>query len=386
MGVTLDQILMLTGRLDDASGFDSARERFRRFLLDHAREPAMARVLIDECRHAPGETHRRALQDLVVLLGRFMGFHARFASPLRTSAAEFCGEWQSPTLRVLVEARADPPDGTVLAALSDAVTAAPASATEAHPSVVGLYVTTSLLTGRPVLEATTASSTSSSSSSSTSGGRPVAVVSLGALLSVTALASAGRATHDDVVRLLTSSAPPGFILELLERWVDDRALLGSDKRAGRILSTGFWILRVAAARGTTAEEFVEVVVGKRHVLGLAGDRATNDAVRPGDRICLSIAGKGVVGHGKVAALDASHPGIRDAHRFRHLWRLEDLSVYLAAPVPVDVETELRLRAASDPTHDGQTIVSISSESFDRMTSASDASAPEATDGASFLAG
>jgi hypothetical protein len=383
MGVTLDQILMLTGRLDDASGFDSARERFRRFLLDHAREPAMARVLIDECRHAPGETHRRALQDLVVLLGRFMGFHARFASPLRTSAPEFCGEWQSPTLRVLVEARGDPPDATVLAALSHAVMAAPASPTEFHPPVVGLYVMTSLLAGRPVLDATTASSTSSSSSS---GGGPVAVVSLGALLSMTALASAGRATHDDVVRLLTSSAPPGFILELLDRCVDDRALLGPAKGAGRILSTGFWILRVAAARGTTAEEFVEVVVGKRHVLGLAGDRATNDAVQPGDRICLSIAGKGVVGHGKVAALDASHPGIRDAHRFRHLWRLEDLSVYLAAPVPVDVETELRLRAASDPAHDGQTIVSISRESFDRMTSASDASAPEATDGASFLAG
>jgi hypothetical protein len=129
------------------------------------------------------------------------------------------------------------------------------------------------------------------------------------------------------------------------------------------------------------------VVGKRHVLGLAGDRAANDAVRPGDRICLSIAGKGVVGHGRVAALDASHPGIRDAHRFRHLWRLEDLSVYLAAPMPVDVETELRLRAAGDPAHDGQTIVSISRESFDRMTSASsDASAHEAADGTPRLAG
>jgi hypothetical protein len=377
MGVTLDQILMLTGRLDDASGFDSARERFRRFLLDHVREPAMARVLIDECRHAPGETHRRALQDLVVLLGRFMAFHARFGPPLRTPAAGFCGEWRSPTLHVLVEARGDPPDVNLLAALSHAVTAARASPTDPHPPVVGLCVLTSLRAGRPVLEAATASSTSAG---------PVAVVSLGALLSVTALATAGRATHDDVVRLLTSSAPPGFILELLDRCVDDRALLGPDAAGGRIFSTGFWILRVAANRGTTPEEFVEVVIGKRHLLGLAGDRATNDAVRPGDRICLSIAGKGVVGHGRVAALDASHPGIRDAHRFRHLWRLEDLSVYLAAPVPVDVETELRLRAAGDPAHDGQTIVSISRESFDRMTSASEPSAPEATDGVPRLVG
>jgi hypothetical protein len=377
MGVTLDQILTLTGRLDDASGFDSARERFRRFLLDHVREPAMARVLIDECRHAPGETHRRALQDLVVLLGRFMGFHARFGSRSRTPAPAACGEWQSPALHVLVEVRGDPPDVAGFAALSHAVTGAPMSPIDPHSPVVGLCVTTSLVAGRPLLEPTMASASSG----------PVAVVSLGALLSVTALASAGRATHADVVRLLTSSAPLGFIMELLERCVDDRALLAPGAAGGRIMSTGFWILRVAADRGTTPEEFVEVVVGKRHVLGLAGDRAANDAVRPGDRICLSIAGKGVVGHGRVAALDASHPGIRDAHRFRHLWRLDDLNVYLSAPMPVDVETELRLRAAGDPAHDSQTIVSISRESFDRMTSAtSDASAPEAAGGAPRLAG
>ncbi len=166
MGVTLDQVLMLTGRLDDASGFDSARERFRRFLLDHVREPGMARVLIDECRHAPGDTHRRALQDLVVLLGRFMGFSARFGSSSRAPAECACGEWQSPTLRVLVGARSDPPDGTVLAALSHAVTAAPASPTAPHPPVVGLCVLTSLLAGRPVLEASAASSASSGPSPS----------------------------------------------------------------------------------------------------------------------------------------------------------------------------------------------------------------------------
>src|SRR5580704_15623394 len=233
MGVTLDQILMLTGRLDDASGFDSARERFRRFLLDHVREPAMARVLIDECRHAPGDTHRRALQDLVVLLGRFMGFHARFGSGLRSQVAGGCGEWQSPALHVIVDVHEDPPNGADLAALSHAVTAVPGpptEPTEPHPPVVGLCVMTSLVVGRPLLEPTVASSGT------------VTVVSLSALLSVTALASTGRATHDDVVRLLTSSTPVGFTMELLERCVDDRALLAHGAAGGRIMSTGFWAI------------------------------------------------------------------------------------------------------------------------------------------------
>jgi hypothetical protein len=55
-------------------------------------------------------------------------------------------------------------------------------------------------------------------------------------------------------------------------------------------------------------------------------------------------------------------------------------MYLGAPVPVDVETELRLRAAGDPGRDGQTIVGISRENFDEMTAAPrDASGTAAAD-------
>ena len=36
MSVTLDDVLALAGRLDDSGGFDAPRERFRRFLTEHA--------------------------------------------------------------------------------------------------------------------------------------------------------------------------------------------------------------------------------------------------------------------------------------------------------------------------------------------------------------
>ena len=346
--VTLDQILMLTGRLDEPGGFDSARERYRRFLLDHIREPAMARVLIDECQHAPGDEHRRALQDLVVLLGRFLGFHARFGF-----AGRF-GEWQAKDLHVLVDVRAGDADDTDLAAFAQAVTAG-AAASAAGTRVIGVCVVTPMFPGRAVLEATAPAA-------------PVAVVALSALLAVTALANAGRASHDDVVRLLTASAPLGFVLALLERCADDRALLATEGPRAHVYSTGFWILRLAGSRGTTPEEFLEIVIGRRHLLGLAGERAVNDAVQSGDRICFSIEGKGVVGHGRVVPRDPDQPTLRDAHRFRHVWGLDDIRVYLAAPVAVDVETELRLRAAGDPGREGQTMVGISRESFDAMTS------------------
>ena len=44
MSVTLDQILMLAGRLDDASGYDAPRERYRRFLLDYVHDWSAAKA------------------------------------------------------------------------------------------------------------------------------------------------------------------------------------------------------------------------------------------------------------------------------------------------------------------------------------------------------
>ena len=378
MGVTLDQILMLTGRLDDASGFDSARERFRRFLLDHVREPAMARVLIDECQHVPSDQHRRALDDLVVLLGRFLGFHARFApagTGLSASRVAF-GEWRAPGLHVIVDVRSAEGEGTDLTECSRAVARATSAAAPDATRVVGLAVVTPMFVDRQALEAAPVEPDG-----------PVSVVSLSALLTVTAFAIAGRATHDDVVRLLTSKAPLGFVMELLERCADDRALLTAGGAGARVVSTGFWILRVANDRGTSAEEFVEIVVGRRHVLGLSGDRPAHDAVQVGDRVCLCIAGKGVVGHGRVAALDGHHPGIRDAHRFRHLWRIEEPRLYVATPTEIDVETELRLRAAGEPGRDGQILVSVSREQFDALTAPPrDTTARATLDGQPRLAG
>jgi hypothetical protein len=358
MGVTLDQLLMLTGRLDDTPGFDSSRERFRRFLLDHVREPGMARVLIDECQHAPTEQHRRALGDLVVLLGRYLGFHVRFGLTGLTGSDPAYGEWRAPGLHVLVDVRSDADDRSDLSANARAVERAQAAPGATGTRVVGMAVTTPMFLQRHALE-----------SGAVDPAHPVGVVSLSALLTVTALAAAGRATHDDVVKLLTARAPLGFVMELLERCADDRALLTPGAAGSRVVSTGFWLLRVAGDRGTSAEELIEIVIGRRHVIGLSGDRPAHEAVQPGDRICLSIAGKGVVGHGRLAGIDKANAGIRDAHRFRHVWRIEDLRLYLSAPNPVDVETELRVRAAGEPGRDGQILLGISSGHFDQMTTA-----------------
>ena len=74
MNVTVNQVLTIVGRLDDSPGFDSARERFRRFLNERVTDAQSARVVIQQCQQISGEQNHRALQDAVVLTGKFLGF------------------------------------------------------------------------------------------------------------------------------------------------------------------------------------------------------------------------------------------------------------------------------------------------------------------------
>src|SRR5438445_5379314 len=73
-----EHLLMLAGRLDDSPGFDTPRERFRRFLLERVTDVQFACALADEWQRSPGDQARRALQDAVVLLGRFLGLEPIF--------------------------------------------------------------------------------------------------------------------------------------------------------------------------------------------------------------------------------------------------------------------------------------------------------------------
>ena len=72
MSITLDELLLLVGRLDDAPGFDTPRERFRRFLMERVTDVPTASALIDECQRSVGEQRHRALQDLIVVVGRLL--------------------------------------------------------------------------------------------------------------------------------------------------------------------------------------------------------------------------------------------------------------------------------------------------------------------------
>ena len=192
MGVTVSQLLMLVGHLDDSLGFDTPRERFRRFLIERITDEHLARNFIDQCQRSIGEQYHRALQDGIVLLGRFLGFETEFGTYQRLAGAvKFDGQWRSRRrLHVVLEVRTDQTPRPDLDTLSRSL-AALTAATHLEPEArrAGLCVVTPLYAGRRLDDGPTVD------------GHPdLRVVSSRSLLWLADMVGNGRLKHDDVLR------------------------------------------------------------------------------------------------------------------------------------------------------------------------------------------
>ena len=360
--LTLEHILTLSGRLNDEPRFDGARERFRRFLFDYVRDATTARDLIEQGQYAPSDEHQRAIQDLVVLSGRFLGFKPAFGPDPCPAPMGHCGIWQSPShLHVLIDVRSDqatpgePGDDPLLAAAPGFAAGASAGYRPA-----ALCVVTPLCMNRHKIGEAFAAARP---------GCPIGVFTLRSLLSLADSVSAGRMSHDDLVRLIESNMSLDFMVELLDR-------ASASSPAGDAASSDlqpnqpplYWMCNVASDHDTKPEEFLELVVARRLIFGIASDIPSAHAIRTGDGICFYIAGKGTVGHARIASPADVGRGLRDAHRFRQVLQLEDLHLYLDRPVAADFETQLRFRTARvSPSRHVQTVIEISRDSFQAMT-------------------
>ena len=393
--LSIEQILTLAGRLDDAPGFDTPRERYRRFLREHAPDPVTVRSLVEQCQHAPGEQLQRAFRDLLVHSGRFLGFDPFFGRYVPADGAPaFEGRWHSRSrLDVVVSVQAAPASAAGLETIVKSIDALRAAGDVAG-RVAGLIVLTSPAGRHRVDEAIAAASPPF----------PVGVVLVGSLLSMAEAMSNGGITHEHIVRVLESNLPGDVLVDMLERSAvrpADSSRLGGDRpldsrglardrtvitgpepaglksgRSGAPISdvsdeTSYWIATIGQDHATRPEDFLELVVLRRQVLGIVDSAAGRSMASSGDWVCFYVAGKGVVGHARVSSLRAGAGGLRDAHRFRQLLQVDEVKLNLGAPVPLDSETQLRLRTAGLVTsRQAPTLVRISRESFRTLTAPS----------------
>jgi len=359
MSVLLHQLLMLVGRLDDSPGVDAPRQRFRQFLAEHVTDAGIARAFIEQCQRSPGGAQHRALQDLIIFLGRFLGFETAFGSyePL-AGILEYHGHWVSRhSLEVVVEIRTDQTQATDVRSVSRAMAALAATShvsadspgqLAAVPRPLGLCVLTPLYGGRARLERALTE------------GRPanrLRMVSSGSLLALADMARTNL-THEDVLQLFESSVVLDSVVDLLER----SSAPNSSSQAPR-----FWFVTVVAD-SDTPHHIVESTIRKRRIFPLSSAKS-HSLVQPGDWICICVPGTGVVGHAQVESVAQDSVASGDGPgRFTPVLHLQAMHMYPGAPVVPDFQTQLRVTAAhglGDRTV--AACLSITRDEFGRLT-------------------
>src|SRR5262245_9273423 len=109
MTLDLRELLTLVGRLDDSIGIDTPRDRFRRFLTTQVTTVPAVRDLLEQTHTALSDQHARARQDLVLTIGRFLGFDVAFGEyESHPGAVRLQGHWRSRRhARIAVEVRGE---------------------------------------------------------------------------------------------------------------------------------------------------------------------------------------------------------------------------------------------------------------------------------------
>ena len=330
MSITLNEILTLVGNLDDTAGFDAPRERFRRFLTEHVTDVTVAQPLIEACERSVGEQHHRALQDLVVLLGRFLGFETTFGRyEALAGAVKFDGQWRSRgRLDVVLELRTDQTAATNLESLTRSVSAVAATTQTEMDGRIGLCVVARHYAGRARLEQSVDAEKSRAD---------LRVVSVQSLLSLAAAVGEARLAHDDIVRLLRSASDLDFVIGLLGRPAsDERPQEQAEDSAVVALSvhaeSACWVATITGNEMATPEQLLSSVIAKRRVLGICHAGTLRAEGAAGDWVCFYLFGKGIVGHAQLAeVVEDAGSVVRNAEDFSRVYRLAHVDLY-AEPI------------------------------------------------------
>jgi len=333
MNLTVNQLLNIVGRLEDSPGFDTPRERFRRFLSERMTDAQAARLVIQECRQMSGEQSHRALHDAVVLTGRLFGFRTAFNSYQHDpGTAPIAGQWESRRrLRVILTVCTGQLTDTDVEALSRVVRSDTESPQQAESPCIGLIVLTPFCSTRTRIEEILRTHTHPE----------LRLISLAGILRMADMFAPGQLTHDHVLRLLNPDVIMDSLLDVIDRSKTE-ALPGVERDAVSQASPtvddrtpgDFWIAAIRLADDTPAAQFVDSMIANRRVLAVNPASQGQRAVEPGDSICVCIAGRGFVADARVAEIvtDGSS-GVRDSEQFAQVLKLDEVTVYAAPVVP-----------------------------------------------------
>lgn len=349
-GFALNQILNLVGKLDDAPGDETPRERFRRFLKENIRDVGQVRDSIEECLRNKGEQYNRALQDLINHLGNLLGFEVTFGRyhgvPGRIG---FDGHWISPTgFHIVIEVKTTETyavkTSTLLGYVNDLISE---KRIPDWDNSLGLYVV-----GQPEPEIRQLENAVLAEKRI----HQIRIVSADSLLSLAEMMNEYDVNHDDILAILRPSGPKvDQIIDLMARLVAGSLKEGVPTEPLKEPSfepeekANYWLTPVKSDELVSAEEVVKTLVGQEKIYAFGERTPGRKHLKPGDWICFYATGKGAIGHAKVLSRPEKkpHPKVKYPEKYPWTFRVGNAKLYLNEPNIIDADMRSKLEAFKD---------------------------------------
>ncbi|HEY0970954.1 MAG TPA: hypothetical protein VGE02_08290 [Gemmatimonadales bacterium] len=393
---TLEQVLRLTGELNDTPGDSTPRERFRAFLRENVSSAGELRDFVQECRVKPGLQYARALQDLANHTGTLLGFAVGFGRYAGVPGQiGHDGHWTSPDgLHVIVEVKTSETYpikvSSLLGYMNELVEAGKVPSIQ---QALGLFVV-----AKPDPEVQQVQN------SIVAGGHGdrLRLISLESLLTLAELLETHDVAHKDVLSVLRPSTPAvDPLVSLLVRVAGalsgasvagatgsaggppsvpassspasvvagaGSVAVGAGGSSGNVSNNGdsattsapgpltslsvapgdlgYHLIPASDTDDASASTCVEILVGEQKVWAFSTKAPGRKNIAAGDHVCFYAAGVGVVADARVsqAPTRGSHPAIDDPQNFPWVMRLDEVRIYTVAPISLDAERRATLEA------------------------------------------
>jgi hypothetical protein len=356
---SLNDILSLVGRLDDAAGENTSRDRFREFLSSHATEAGQIRDYIEECLRSTGEQYNRALQDLINHIGRFLGFKVTFGRYQGVHGQiGFDGHWESPKgAHIVVEVKTTEAYAIRTATLANYINELVSAQKIPRPEdALGLYVIE-----RPDPELRQLENAILAENRVSQ----LRIISAESLLSLSDLMDEYDVSHADVLAILKPSGPMiDPVVSLMAGLVAGQKAPNGGEVAGQKGADGgeraqpqppapipvsqgaFWLTPVASNEAETADQVIQRLVAKNRIYAFSEKAPGRRNLKPGDRICFHASGKGVVADARILSGPTKEPQpvVRNSEDYPWIIKLDQVKLYLETPVIIDAALRATLHA------------------------------------------
>jgi hypothetical protein len=364
--INLSQVLDLAGKLDDSEGENTPRERFRQFLKKNVLEVGQVRDYVEECLRNSGDQYSRALQDLVNYIGHFLGFAVEYGRYQGVQGQiGYDGHWTSPTgFHLVIEVKTT----NVYAIKIDTLVGYIDKLISSEKKIanwdvaLGLYVVGKPEEGIKQLDNAIIAEKRT---------HQLRVISVDALLSLAEMSKLYGLTHKDALAVIRPSAPTvDWVVNLMTTLVSQPAadilppvaepsdtpkpaatpVKVKPKKRKPIPTAAsevvYWLTPVKGDEDATAEAIVQRLVGQEGIYAFGDNTPGRKSLKPGDWICFYASGKGIVGQARVASAPQKkgHPKVHHPEKYRWVFKLSNVGLYLDKPIVIDAALRSQLDA------------------------------------------